>query len=204
MTYYTVNDYEREEIIRRSRFLTVTKKVDDEDEATAYLAALKSKYHDATHVCYAYRVGERAERTRFSDAGEPQGTAGKPILDALVAAEATFSLVAVVRWFGGVKLGAGGLTRAYRSCAASGIEEGGRRKFTLCSIFEISADISLYGAICKTAESRGAALTARDFSDKVRLTLAYKDAPETLIKALNDATNAAIEIKQSESRYMEI
>lgn len=204
MTYYTVNDFEREEVIRRSRFLTVTKKVDEEDEATAYLAALRSKHHDASHVCYAYRVGERAERTRFSDAGEPQGTAGKPILDALISAEATFSLVAVVRWFGGVKLGAGGLTRAYRSCAASGIEEGGRRKFTECEIAEITADLSLYGAVAKTAESRGAIVISRDFSERVKLTLAAKDHIEPLLKAVSDVTSGAAEAKRLKSRFLEI
>ena len=204
MTYYTVNDFEREEVIRRSRFLTVLKKVDDEDEATAFLTALKAKYHDASHVWYAYRVGERAERARFSDAGEPQGTAGKPILDALVSAEATYSLIAVVRWFGGVKLGAGGLTRAYRLCAASGIEEGGRRKFTLCSLFEICTDLSLYGAVVKTVESRGGVVTARDFSDKVNLTVAVEEAPEAIFKAVNDTTKGNVGITPLESRFLEI
>ena len=178
--------------------------MDEEDEATAYLAALRSKHHDASHVCYAYRVGERAERTRFSDAGEPQGTAGKPILDALISAEATFSLVAVVRWFGGVKLGAGGLTRAYRSCAASGIGGGGRRKFTECEMAEITADLSLYGAVAKTAESRGAIVISRDFSERVKLTLAAKDHIEPLLKAVSDVTSGAAEAKRLKSRFLEI
>ena len=204
MSYYVVNDFEHETVIKRSRFLTVLKKLETEQDALDALAELKSRYRDCSHLCYAYRVGERAERTRFSDAGEPSGTAGMPILQALIEAEATFSLAAVVRWFGGVKLGAGGLTRAYHSCAADAIALGGRRRYELCDVLEVGCDLSLYGLVVRVAESRGAVVTARDFADKVTLTLAVKDAATSVIKAITDACCGNASVKECGSHYLEI
>ena len=204
MTYFSVNDFEQTETIRRSCFLTVLKRTDTEEQALDILSKLKARYRDATHICYAYRVGERAERTRFSDAGEPQGTAGMPILQALIESEATFSLAAVVRWFGGVKLGAGGLTRAYHSCVLNAISAGGRQKFTLCNLFEITCDISLYGALSRVVSARGAYVTERSFTDKVTLTVVAPKASDSLLKALNDALGGLATIKPLPSEYINI
>ena len=111
-----------ERIINRSRFISQCFPVRSEDEALSRLNEVRKQYPDATHVCYAYRIGELSETTRFSDAGEPSGTAGMPILEVLKANELTYVLCTVTRYFGGVLLGAGGLVRAYTKGAVIGLD----------------------------------------------------------------------------------
>jgi len=115
-----------EQEVRRSRFLAYLGRVDDEEQARAMVAALRRRHHDARHVCSAFVLGPGRERMRSSDDGEPAGTAGVPMLEALLqhrtrpgAADLTDVCAVVVRWFGGVKLGAGGLVRAYSDAVSS-------------------------------------------------------------------------------------
>src|SRR4030067_2494354 len=110
--------------IKGSRFLVLAWPVSSEEEVQSYLDNLSKKFSDATHICYAYRIGTGSEEmSRAFDAGEPNFTAGKPILNAIVSQEITNTLVAVVRWFGGIKLGKANLAKAYRQAA-----EGALRK----------------------------------------------------------------------------
>ena len=104
-----------------SRFLAVVVPVGDEAAAEQALAALAREHRDASHLCWAWRLGPTA-RERSHDAGEPHGTAGVPILQVLRGRELADALVAVVRWFGGVKLGKGGLARAYAAAAAAALD----------------------------------------------------------------------------------
>ena len=108
---------------QRSRFISFLWHVTDTEQVKEHLSALQKEYYDARHVCYAYMLG--AERTdwRANDNGEPSGTAGKPILGQINSAGLTDVLIAVVRYFGGVKLGTSGLTEAYRLAAAQVIEK---------------------------------------------------------------------------------
>jgi uncharacterized YigZ family protein len=101
-----------------SRFLAFGFPVKSEDEIRSILAGLRKKYHDARHHCYAYRLGTEREISRLNDDGEPSGTAGKPIYGQLLSNHLTNVLVVVVRYFGGVLLGTGGLIKAYRSATA--------------------------------------------------------------------------------------
>ncbi len=119
-TYRTIKEQAQAEFkIERSRFIGTAVPIATRDAAEAAYDTIRRRYHDATHNCFAYRVGiddEKAE-TRSSDDGEPSGTAGRPILDALNSGNVTNTLVVVTRYFGGVKLGTGGLARAYRQAA---------------------------------------------------------------------------------------
>jgi uncharacterized YigZ family protein len=108
---------EHDEKIERSEFLGIAFPVPSEDAFFSELAAIEKRWFDATHHCWAFRLFA-GEHARSSDAGEPSGTAGKPILGAIESAELFDAAVVVVRWFGGVKLGTGGLARAYRATAA--------------------------------------------------------------------------------------
>lgn len=108
---------------KRSKFYAFAEHVEDEESAKARVAALRKQFYDARHVCFAYALDFDGERTRTNDDGEPSGTAGRPILGALRSAGLTFALVVVVRYFGGVKLGTGGLVVAYREAAAAAIAE---------------------------------------------------------------------------------
>ncbi len=103
-------------IIKNSRFITIIYNIDDINDIDKYLNLIKDKYKDATHYCYAYIL---PNNIKSSDDGEPGGTAGKPILDVLTKHNLNFVLAIVVRYFGGIKLGAGGLIRAYSKCISS-------------------------------------------------------------------------------------
>jgi uncharacterized YigZ family protein len=107
---------------KKSRFLGEAVHVETEEEAAAYVAGIRKQYYDARHHCYAWVMGEGAERKKSADDGEPSGTAGKPILGQIHSKELTNVLVIVVRYFGGVKLGTSGLIVAYRAAAAEALE----------------------------------------------------------------------------------
>ena len=123
-TYLTIKGEAQSQFVeQRSRFISFIWHVTTADEVKERIAALQKEYYDARHVCYAYMLG--AERTdwRANDNGEPSGTAGKPILGQINSAGLTDVLIAVVRYFGGVKLGTSGLTEAYRLAAQQVIEK---------------------------------------------------------------------------------
>ena len=109
--------------IKGSRFIASVAPVATEEEAMAHVAAVRKEHHAARHVCWAWRLEEDGSRSRSSDDGEPSGSAGKPILQAVVGADVTFVVVAVTRYFGGTKLGVGGLVRAYGGAAAEALQE---------------------------------------------------------------------------------
>ena len=131
LTVYGENKSEK--IIERSRFITYSKHVESEEEARAFLAEVRAEHSLATHVCYAFICDKLGNLCRFSDDGEPQGTAGMPILEVLKNKGLYQTAVAVVRYFGGVKLGAGGLVRAYSSSAAENLSGAEIRSVEVCS-----------------------------------------------------------------------
>ena len=117
------NDSKSELIIKKSTFITRLIKTDNEKDASEKLKDIKKEFRDATHNCSAWRIGDDGRYQRSSDDGEPQGTAGKPMLEILNKGDITNILVVVTRYFGGIKLGAGGLIRAYAQAVARAIEE---------------------------------------------------------------------------------
>lgn len=108
---------------KKSKFIAHVFPISEEQEALSYIERLRKEYWDARHNCYAYVIGERNELQRFSDDGEPQGTAGKPILEVLLGEEIHNCLVVVTRYFGGILLGTGGLVRAYQSSTKEGLAQ---------------------------------------------------------------------------------
>ena len=116
--YYTINNYNRSEIkVKGSKFIGTSIQVNSKEEADYELAKIRAEFHDATHNCFAYRFGENGLVFRASDDGEPSGSAGKPILFTIKKHELSDILVVVTRYFGGTKLGVGGLVRAYSDAA---------------------------------------------------------------------------------------
>lgn len=107
---------------KRSKFISFAFPVESEEEAMTRVEEIRKKYYDARHVCWAHRIGKHETRERFTDDGEPSSTAGKPIMGQIYSHDLTDILVVVIRYFGGVKLGTGGLIVAYRSAAAEAIE----------------------------------------------------------------------------------
>lgn len=127
MNYKTITaDGIVEEEIKKSRFICHLKRVETEEEARAYITSIKKLHHKANHSCSAFIVGKKSEIKRSSDDGEPSGTAGVPMLTVLEKQELTNVVAVVTRYFGGIKLGAGGLIRAYAGSVAGAIKEIGR------------------------------------------------------------------------------
>ncbi len=136
--YTTIlNRAEAELVEKKSRFIATVSPVSSEEEARAFIAEMRKKYWDASHNVFAYQIGERNEIQRSSDDGEPQGTAGKPVLDVLIGGDIKNTAVVVTRYFGGTLLGTGGLVRAYGRSAKLGIEEAGAaqvKHYKECSV----------------------------------------------------------------------
>ena len=148
-----VGEFSELTVIEKSKFICYLKHVESEDEAKEYIAEIKKKHFDATHNCSAFIADSDGNMARFSDDGEPQGTAGMPMLEALKN-RGIFQIVAVVtRYFGGIKLGAGGLVRAYSGAVSSALNSADVREKCLCKTVKISADYDKYRLILKLFES---------------------------------------------------
>ena len=175
---------EAEYTVNRSRFIGRCFPVDSEEAALYLLGDIRKKHWDATHNCFAYRIGENAA-ARFSDDGEPGGTAGKPIMDVLTGRGLTNVLCVVTRYFGGILLGAGGLVRAYSKSAADAVTKAGVVSYLPGTILDIPMDYSRYGAlegfIRANAEVRNVA-----FAQNVVVTVAVEDT--NLLKFMKEVT----------------
>ncbi|WP_337020026.1 YigZ family protein, partial [Oceanobacillus massiliensis] len=124
--YYTVKrEGNGQQIIQKSRFIGYVRRVESEEAAHDFIQEIKKKHHDATHNCSAYIIGEHDQIQKANDDGEPSGTAGVPILEVLKKQHLKDTAVVVTRYFGGIKLGAGGLIRAYGSTTSHAINETG-------------------------------------------------------------------------------
>ncbi|WP_209457350.1 YigZ family protein [Metaclostridioides mangenotii] len=148
MTYKTLHEYGMNEVeIERSRFIGYAKPVKSEEEAIEFVNEIKKKHKDATHNVWAYTVGENMNIQRYSDDGEPQGTAGIPSLEVIKKEDLRDVVVVVTRYFGGVKLGAGGLVRAYTKGAKIGLEAGKIIDKVLYQEVKIGIDYTLLGRV---------------------------------------------------------
>lgn len=176
---------EAEYTVNRSRFIGRCFPVESEEAALCLLGDIRKKHWDATHNCFAYRIGENAAAARFSDDGEPGGTAGKPIMDVLTGRGLTNVLCVVTRYFGGILLGAGGLVRAYSKSAADAVTKAGVVSYLPGTVLDIPMDYSRYGAlegfIRASAEVRNVA-----FAQNVVVTVAVEDT--NLLKFMKEVT----------------
>ena len=156
--------------IKRSEFIGKLVKVNSEEEAKAFINAVKKEHSLATHNCYAYVVfDDGVERVRYSDDGEPQGTAGLPILNVLKNKGFYNVAVVVTRYFGGVKLGAGGLIRAYSEAAAGACNNAKVTKCVLCSKFSVEFSYENYKIFTNFKMPKYSKTLSIEYSDKVRI-----------------------------------
>ncbi len=170
-------------VINKSRFIGQCFPISTEAEALDQLAVIRKRYWDATHNCYAYSVGEKGEIARFSDDGEPGGTAGMPMMEALRGAGVTNVLCVVTRYFGGILLGTGGLVRAYGRSCAEAIRAAGGRRMAPCDVVAFSVPYAQWTLFQQEARKQGATLTP-EYGEKVSC-LAAIEAGKT--KAFLDA-----------------
>ncbi|MCU1231815.1 MAG: hypothetical protein JWO97_4699 [Acidobacteria bacterium] len=151
--------------IERSDFLALAFPVTREDEFFAELARIEKRYFDATHHCWAFRLFTDA-RERSSDAGEPSGSAGKPILGAIDGANVHDAGMVVVRWYGGVKLGTGGLARAYRDTAAGALRDAKRLDRYVYTRFRVRVPFEALNTVYRLIEPPRVVLVSEEFADE--------------------------------------
>lgn len=161
-------------VVERSRFLGEARPVESEEEAEARVEEVRDEHYDARHVCYGLRVGRGAQRIdRSNDDGEPPRTGGFPIWQVLDGEDVTNALCLVVRYFGGVELGTGGLTRAYRDAARAAVEEAGIVEVVPEQILELTVGYARYDAVEHLVESSDCArILEAEFTDDVALEVA--------------------------------
>lgn len=148
--YYTVKEYgEHEIIIQKSRFIAQIKRAESENEAQEFIQTIKKKNWNASHNCSAYLIGKHDQIQKANDDGEPGGTAGVPILEVLKKRNLKDTVVVVTRYFGGIKLGAGGLIRAYGKATSEGLDEVGIVERRLMQIIIVKVDYTWLGKIEK-------------------------------------------------------
>lgn len=195
-------EYTETTVITRSEFLAIVRRVKSEEETFAALAEIRKKYSDATHVCYAAIFDRSGFAARFSDDGEPSGTAGQPIMEALKNSGLKETLVAVVRWFGGIKLGAGGLVRAYSSSASSAIKNAVKVRYELCDVYELNLDFARAKKFASVASRSPFDIIGTEYGESVRFMLTAEEGLK--IDALvADAIGGRPDLEKVETRFIE-
>ncbi|SNZ05095.1 uncharacterized protein, YigZ family [Terribacillus aidingensis] len=204
-TYFTVKTEGAHEIvIQKSRFIGHVKRVETEEEAIAFVQKIKKEHKDATHNCSAYMIGEHDLIQKASDDGEPSGTAGVPILEVLKKKGLKDTAVVVTRYFGGIKLGAGGLIRAYSGSASQSIDTIGVVQRQLMQLAEVHIDYTLLGKVENDLRQSAYTLQNIDYADRVILHTAMESGQEQEFEAyITDLTNAQAEIKFGGQEYVE-
>lgn len=191
--------------IQRSRFLAYAIHAEDEEEVRAWLADVKKEHYEARHVPYAMVLGARADRQRSSDDGEPGGTAGSPILEAITARGITYAAVAVVRYFGGIKLGAGGLIRAYAHAAGLGLEAAAKIRMTPLHTMYVQLNYDLLAAAERYVRDTGLQAGGTSYADDVTLTLLVPTGDiELHQRALTDLTAGRARYQLGEQKYVAV
>lgn len=187
---------------KKSRFIANAVPVQTEDEAVSFIESMRKKYWDARHNCYAYVIGEKAQLMRFSDDGEPSGTAGKPILEVLLGAGVRNAVVVVTRYFGGTLLGTGGLVRAYTQAAQAGLNACDVRTTRYGTLFKITTDYNGIGKIQYIMGLRNIIIEEPEYTDvvSIKVKIPYEDA-EAVQKEITEATAGKANIEKLDSFY---
>lgn len=174
-TYLTISDtaegYYTE---KRSKFYAFVHHVDSVEEVKELQSYYKKKYYDARHVCYAYRIGPEGENFRANDDGEPSSTAGKPILGVLLSAELTDVVVFVIRYYGGVNLGTGGLIVAYREAARDALEHAEKEERQVEDTYTYTFAYPQMNAVMKIVKDMQPRIVAQDFQTTCSITLSIR------------------------------
>ena len=206
MEYRTISqDGQAQEEIKKSRFICHAKRVYSEEEARDFIAAIKKEHYKATHNCSAFIVGEKSEIKRTSDDGEPSGTAGVPMLGVMENHQVTNVCFVVTRYFGGIKLGAGGLIRAYAGSVALAIKEIGLIEIKEQAGLRLKMSYSQYQNFDNFLKAEDLIEFDTEFTDLVATTIYIdKQEKETLEQKLIEFFNGKIQIDDQGLREVEI
>ncbi|MDQ0150071.1 YigZ family protein [Eubacterium multiforme] len=200
MAYITIRDRGEDRFEeKKSEFIGYAKRVENEEEAKAFVNEIKSMHKQARHNCWAYVIGENYGIQRYSDDGEPQGTAGIPILEVMKKQGITDCAVVVTRYFGGILLGAGGLTRAYTKGASIAVKAGGVVEKVCGFKVSITIDYDLIGKIQYLCSQNNWHIEDSEYTDKVIIHIyAEKSILPIIEKEVTEATNGKAIISKSE------
>lgn len=203
--YRTVMKEATDEIVeKRSRFIASVKPVETEEEALEFLESLKRKHWDARHNVYAY-VLEKDNIQRYSDAGEPAGTAGVPVLDYIKKEGLSNIVVVVTRYFGGILLGTGGLVHAYSKAAKAGVQAAEPVEMVLCQKIDLFCDYNLLGKVQSEIYRPYTQAGEVSYTDRVCVSVfVIVSEVDSFIKDLIDKTNGRISIEKGEVGYKKI
>lgn len=190
-------------IEKKSKFYSHVKPVSTEEEALEYLSKIRSEYPDATHNVYAYVIDEN-NIFRYSDDGEPGGTAGMPVLDTIRKSGLVDVIVVVTRYFGGTLLGTGGLVRAYSASAKEGLEASGIIKRIMCDIVSVKTEYDMVGKLQYTFSNGGYMLEDTVYENDVTFFVASPKADtERFIKDLTELTCGKAKITIVAEKYVD-
>jgi len=194
-----------QEEIKKSRFICHVKRIYSEEEARAFIAAIKKEHYKATHNCSAFIIGEKSDIKRTSDDGEPSGTAGVPMLGVLEKHNLTNLCVVVTRYFGGIKLGAGGLIRAYAGSVALAIKEIGLVEIKEQAGLRLKLSYSQYQDFANFLKVQNLEETDTIFTELVDTTIYIdKNIKETTKRNLTEFFNGKIELTDLGLREVEV
>ncbi|MBY0090546.1 YigZ family protein [Priestia aryabhattai] len=203
--YYTVKQEGSHEItIQKSRFICHMKRVTTEEEAQQFIQDIKKQHWNATHNCSAYLIGERDQFQKANDDGEPSGTAGVPMLEVLKKRGLKDTVVVVTRYFGGIKLGAGGLVRAYGKSVSEALNELGTVKRNLMAVMHTTVDYTWLGKLENELRSSVYLLKEIHYADMVEIETFVEEAQtEAFTEWMTELTNGQADIRAGETTYLE-
>ncbi len=180
---------------KSSKFLCYAYHVESEEEITAHLELLRKRYYDATHHCYAWRLGPFGEKFRANDDGEPSSTAGKPILGQLLSREITNCLIVVVRYFGGTKLGVPGLISAYKESAAAVLDEAKVVERTVDTVVKVDFSYVVMNDVMRIIKDEQPTIVEQIFDNLCSMTLSIRNSKaELVLGKLRKVEGAIIDI----------
>lgn len=205
LSYLTVKSYGEHEInIQRSRFITYIDRATTEDEAQQFIEKIKKKHWDANHNCSAYLIGENDEVQKANDDGEPSGTAGVPILEVLKKRGLKDTVVVVTRYFGGIKLGAGGLIRAYGGATSEGLNAVGVVERKLMQVMHTTIDYHWLGKVENELRQSPYILKEINYLEQVEVQ-AYVEKQQTdqFTDWMTNLTSGQVSIVTGKVQYLE-
>jgi uncharacterized YigZ family protein len=205
LSYKTVKGYgENEIIIQKSRFICYVDRATTEQEAQEFIQKIKKLHRDANHNCSAYLIGENNQIQKANDDGEPSGTAGVPMLEVLKKKDLKDTVVVITRYFGGIKLGAGGLIRAYGTATSEGINHVGIVERKLMRIMSVTVDYTWVGKIENELRSSDYLLKNTNYTENVEFEIYVEESrTEAFVEWMTEITNGKGLVSDGIIMYLE-
>lgn len=195
---------EHEIVIDKSRFICSVSRAETEEEAQSFITQIKKKHNQATHNCSAYLIGERDQHQKANDDGEPSGTAGVPMLEVLKKRRLKNTVVVVTRYFGGIKLGAGGLVRAYGNSVSEALQAIGVVERTLATLVNCTISYPQLGKVENLLTQENYQIYEKNFTENVVLTVFVdQNDLDTFEAWLIEMTNGQVVLKRGQQKYRE-